>query len=89
MLVKAAFPSQLPESYTSKDPWRAEGVQATEADVIGVLLLGSISVFAPSLCGELPVLVVGWLWLLTPGRSRALNLGSSAGLWAGYVWSIE
>lgn len=78
----------LPESYTSNDPWRAEGVQVTEVAMTGLLLLGSISVFTPSLCGELPALAVGWLWFLTPGSSRGLNLGSNAALWVGYEWSI-
>lgn len=78
----------LPESYTSRDPWSAEGVQETEVAVTALLLLGSISVFNPSLSGELPVLVVGWLWFRTPGSSRGLNLGSNAELGVGYEWSM-
>ncbi|TNN79402.1 hypothetical protein EYF80_010426 [Liparis tanakae] len=76
-------------SYTSRDPWSAEGVQVTEVAVAALLLLlGSISVFNPSLSGELPALVVGWLWFRTPGSSRGLNLGSNAELWVGYEWSM-
>lgn len=76
----------LPESYTSNDPGTAEGVHVTEVAVL--LLLGSISVFTPSLCGDLPVLAFGWFWFLTPGSNSGLNLGSNAGLWVGYEWSI-
>lgn len=71
--------SHLPESY--REPWREEGVQVTEVAGMGLGLLGSISVFTTSLCGELLVLEVDWLWLLTPGSNNALNLGSSVGLW--------
>ena len=52
----------------------------TEVAVRGLLLLGTTSVFTPSLCGELPELAVGWFWFLTLGNSRGLNLGSNAGL---------
>lgn len=72
---------RLPESYTSNDPWTAEGVHVTEVAVL--LLLGSISVFTPSLCGDLPVLAAGWFWFLTLGSNSGLNLGSNAGLWVG------
>lgn len=49
--LKVYRPVFIPESYTSKGPWRAEGVQAAGVAVIE-LLLGSASVFTPSLCGE-------------------------------------
>lgn len=72
----------VPESYTSKDPCRLEGVQDT--DVAG--LLGSISVLTPSLSGL--ELAECWLWLLTPGSSNELNLGSNVEVCAGYEWSM-
>lgn len=50
------YATSVPESYTSNDPWSAEGVQVTGVAVRGLLPLGSISVFTPTLCVGLPVL---------------------------------
>lgn len=44
----------------SNDPWSAGGVQVTEVAERGLLPLGSISVFTPSLCGGLPALADAW-----------------------------
>lgn len=72
----------------SNGPWSAGGVQVTQVAVRALVPLGSISVFTPSLCGGLPALADAWFWFLTLGSSRGLNLGSSAGLWVGYEWSM-
>lgn len=56
--------------------------------VRGLWLLGSISVFIPTLCVGLLVLAEAWFWFLTLGSSRGLNLGSRAGPGVGYEWSM-
>lgn len=81
-----SFGFYLPVSYTSTEPWRDDGLQATEA---AATLLASASDFPPSLSGELPALALCWLWFLTAGSSRGLNLWSKAAApWAGYEWSM-
>lgn len=86
-MFTGSFGFYLPVSYTSIEPWRGDGLQATE---VAVTLLASASDFTPSLSGELPALALCWAWFLTAGgSSRGLNLWSSAAaLWAGYEWSM-